>query len=114
MASQIAKEWLKAVYLDIQAIEYLLGNEHLTPIASFHAQQAIEKSFKALIEYKRQNIPKKHNLFALYSLIENDIKIEDEKTMFKINELYMDARYPGDLGLLPDGKPSLEDAKRVL
>lgn len=28
----------------------------------------------------------------------------------KLDELYIDARYPGDLGLLPNGKPSLEDA----
>ena len=24
---------------------------------------------------------------------------------------YIDSRYPGELGLLPDGKPSLEEAK---
>ena len=28
-----------------------------------------------------------------------------------LDSLYIDARYPGDLGLLPDGKPSREDAK---
>ena len=31
--------------------------------------------------------------------------------MFKINDLYIDSRYPGDLGLLPYGKPTLEDVK---
>jgi len=29
----------------------------------------------------------------------------------KINELYTESRYPGDLGLLPQGKPTLQDAK---
>ena len=29
----------------------------------------------------------------------------------EINEIYIDSRYPADLGLLPYGKPTLEDAK---
>ena len=28
----------------------------------------------------------------------------------QINDLYIDARYPGELGLLPGGKPTMEDA----
>jgi hypothetical protein len=38
-----------------------------------------------------------------------------------LDSLYIEARYPGDMGLLPDGKPSLDDimkfynfAQRVL
>ncbi len=29
-----------------------------------------------------------------------------------LDKLYIDARYPGGLGLLPSGKPSLDDAER--
>lgn len=29
----------------------------------------------------------------------------------KLNKLYIDSRYPSDLGLLPYGKPTLADAK---
>jgi hypothetical protein len=28
----------------------------------------------------------------------------------KLDQLYIDARYPGDIGLLPEGKPSINDA----
>lgn len=28
-----------------------------------------------------------------------------------LNELYIESRYPGDMGLLPYGKPTLADAK---
>jgi len=28
-----------------------------------------------------------------------------------LDDLYIESRYPGYLGLLPNGKPSLEDAK---
>jgi HEPN domain-containing protein len=27
-----------------------------------------------------------------------------------VNEVYIDSRYSGDMGLLPNGKPSIEDA----
>jgi len=28
-----------------------------------------------------------------------------------LNKLYIDSRYPGEIGLLPYGKPTIEDAK---
>ena len=34
------------------------------------------------------------------------------KTLELINETYTDTRYPSELGLLPDGIPSLEMAKK--
>jgi len=30
----------------------------------------------------------------------------------RLDEVYIDARYPTNLGLLPYGKPSIEDTKR--
>ena len=35
----------------------------------------------------------------------------DEDKLGLLNKLYLDSRYPGDLGLLPNGKPSIEVAK---
>ena len=29
----------------------------------------------------------------------------------KLDQLYIDARYPGDLGLLPNGKPDITEAR---
>jgi HEPN domain-containing protein len=34
-----------------------------------------------------------------------------EKYRAYFDDLYIEARYPGDLGLLPDGKPDRKDAK---
>ena len=36
----------------------------------------------------------------------------EEDILENLNELYIESRYPVDFGLLPDGKPSLDDAKR--
>ena len=105
-----AIEWLKAASDDLDNISYIINVENLTNIVAFHSQQAIEKSFKALIEYKKISFIKTHNLEKLYNNIEKFIDIDYEQLEL-INELYIDSRYPGDMGLLPNGKPTLEDAK---
>ena len=38
-----------------------------------------------------------------------DLKINEMKLM-PINEVYIEARYPGELGLIPDGLPTSEQA----
>ena len=105
-----AIEWLKASHDDLDSIKYLIEAEHLTNVVAFHAQQAIEKSFKALFEYKKIPFIKTHNLEKLYKKIEDIIDVEYEE-LECINELYIESRYPGDMGLLPYGKPTLNDAQ---
>lgn len=34
-----------------------------------------------------------------------------EDALHRLDLLYIDARYPGDLGMLPNGAPLAEDAK---
>jgi len=104
-----AMDWLKAANDDLDNIDYIIKVEHLTNIVAFHSQQAIEKSFKALIEYQKIEFIKTHNLEKLYKKLENIIEVDYEQLEF-INELYIDSRYPGDMGLLPNGKPTIDDA----
>ncbi len=44
-------------------------------------------------------------------MIRNYLIVEDKDTLDELDKLYIDSRYPGDLGLLPDGKPSMERVK---
>ncbi len=105
-----AIEWLRAANDDLDNISYIINVKHLTNVVAFHSQQAIEKSFKALIEHKKISFIKTHNLEKLYNSLEKFIEIDYEQLEL-INELYIDSRYPGDMGLLPNGKPTVEDAK---
>jgi len=73
MKINMSKEWLKASKLDLENIKYIIEVEHLTSVVAFHAQQSIEKSFKALIEFKKKKIPKQHDLLKLKNLIDNSI-----------------------------------------
>ena len=105
------KEWLKAALDDLLVIKQIINIEHLTHMVAFHAQQSIEKILKSLLEENEIEIPKIHKLINLRTLLSDKITIENEDMLKQLDELYIDSRYPGDLGLLPYGKPSLEEAK---
>ena len=110
---KLAEEWSKYAYKDLSTIEKILEDENLTNITAFHAQQCIEKSFKALILLKTTEIPKIHNLLKLFGTVRNYTKLSFEmKTLELINETYTDTRYPSELGLLPEGMPSLKMVKK--
>ncbi|NPA81177.1 MAG: HEPN domain-containing protein [Epsilonproteobacteria bacterium] len=111
MAQRLEVEWLKSAYSDILMMERALDSDFLTHMVAFHSQQAIEKSFKALIIYKNDSIEKTHDIFRLYLMVQNDIGDLDETLIERINEIYIEARYPGSLGLLPYGKPTIDDSK---
>ena len=111
MKIDMPQEWLKSSKLDLENIKYIIDVEHLTSVVAFHAQQSIEKSFKAVIEYQNKKIPKQHDLLKLKYLINDILYIEDDDILDSLNTLYLESRYPGDLGLLPYGQPTIEDAK---
>ena len=112
MNPKLALEWLKASYGDILVLEKIKDDELITHMTSFHAQQSIEKSLKALLEYHSQRVPKKHDVLMLKDKVEKYLAIDNEDMLEDLNTLYIDSRYPGDMGLLPSGKPTLEEAQR--
>jgi len=106
------KEWLKAAKDDLDTIERIIDTAHLSNVVAFHAQQCVEKCFKAIIEEHFTEPQKTHNLERLYKLVreKHEILEKDITILTKLNELYTEARYPDDFGLLPNGKPSIEEA----
>ncbi len=110
---RITQDWLLSAEMDLKAIERMLDDEFLAPVACFHAQQCVEKSLKAILEEKGVRYPKTHDVLRLYGLVSGVVHLElDLRTLQIVNDLYIDARYPGDLGLLPHGRPTLDDARR--
>jgi len=110
---KITKEWLKAAQDDLSVIDRIIHDEGLTHIVAFHAQQCVEKCFKGIIEEHLLGFQKLHNLLRLYGIISKKVIIEiDEQFLEELDLLYISARYPGELGLLPSGKPTTEDARK--
>lgn len=106
---QITKDWLDAASMDIESIECLLQNERLTGHVAFHAQQAIEKTLKALIEEHGDRVPKVHSLSKLFECCSVYIDFQpDEDLIITLDSLYIESRYPGEFGLFPDGRPALK------
>ena len=111
-----AEEWMQLADKDLRAAEIILKNEHrLTNIVAFHCQQAIEKYLKAFLIEKDIPLMKTHDLIKLNGMINEvkDLNI-DEKKLIIINEVYIESRYPGELGLMPDGMPTDEQAKEFV
>lgn len=108
------KEWLTAAEDDLLSAKKLINEERLTNIVAFHCQQCIEKSFKAMIEEQEKKSIKSHDLLRLKDIA--NIELSDNNTLFiaTINEVYIDSRYPGDMWLMPQGKPTLDDAKEFI
>ena len=108
----ITKEWLDRASDDLDAIEQLLKKEHLTNVVAFHAQQAVEKTLKAVIEELEIGFVKTHNLVQLSGLVKSHYDIiQDLEMLERLDAVYTESRYPDDIGMLPYGKPTIEDAK---
>ena len=64
----------------------------------------------AIIEDNNSRAPRTHDLRRLLGIIETyGIEIEiEEDILDEINAVYTEARYPSDLGLIPDGIPGMK------
>ena len=105
-----AEELLRLAELDLRSAKKLLEDPLLTQNAAFHIHQSVEKCFKAGIENLDMKIPKIHDLEKLHEILkENGILFNTEMDqLLRINNIYIEARYPGDQGLVSDGTPSPE------
>jgi HEPN domain-containing protein len=112
---KLVNDWITLAEKDVKAASVIINEEYLTNIVAFHCQQAIEKYFKAYILECDRPLLKIHDLPKLYGMIKDikDLEI-DEDLLSIINETYIEDRYPGELGLLPYGMPSNEQAHDFL
>ena len=59
------RAWLARARLDLEAGGFEMGNPALYFDVAFHAQQAVEKSFKAFLAWHDMPFPKTHDLERL-------------------------------------------------
>ncbi|MCI5137803.1 MAG: HEPN domain-containing protein [Candidatus Electrothrix sp. AX5] len=105
--------WLQACEEDLCAAESLLHSGVATGAASFHAQQCVEKALKAVLEKYAGTVPRIHDLDRLFAESTKYIDLEqDEIVINKLNMLYIESRYPGAFGFLPEGRPTSEQVKQ--
>ncbi len=91
-----ALRWLEKANEDVAVAHLLLREDHPDP-AAFHAQQALEKTLKALLVAAEQDVRRTHDLEALAtqanrhwpSLIPSPFPLAD------LSQWYLVSRYPG-------------------
>ncbi len=107
----ITREWLTRAADDLAAARVLLSQEELTNVVAFHTQQGVEKALKAAIEELDLGLVKTHSLTRLYEMVRPYYPvIADVDMLDRLESVYIEARYPGEMGLLPYGKPTEEKA----
>jgi HEPN domain-containing protein len=92
---QEARRWLAKADEDLAAAQRLLPE--IVNQAAFHVQQAMEKTLKALMVAKRQEIRRTHDISLLVSLVRPlwpDL-IPQRFPIAEITEWYLVSRYPG-------------------
>ena len=107
MTVKLPELWLQYASDDLKSAKVLLA-VGVYNIACFHAQQAVEKLFKAFMAAYDQPIPRTHNLIRLNKICEDLFgdKLEfDNEKLILLNDVYIDSRYPADFGVLPSGQP---------
>lgn len=81
--------------LDLEAFEILAPKDKLSSIAGFHAQQAVEKAFKAVLDIREIGYPKTHNLLMLLDLLKasGSVCVVDERTLVVLIRCSVEGRY---------------------
>jgi HEPN domain-containing protein len=110
---ETSEQWLHAAEDDLRVVARIASDEYLTHMVAFHSQQCIEKSLKAIIEEYELGHIRIHNLGRLFEIVRPKVTLDADAVLVEtLDKLYIDARYPGELGLLPNGKPTREEAQR--
>lgn len=114
---EAAKNWVEFAKRDFEAAKSLVKDEYLANICLFHCQQTLEKLFKAVLEETKIRIPRIHSLTTLFEQLPTELKNKNFITYEElglVDDIYIDARYPGEVGLIPGGFPTIKDALEVL
>lgn len=108
------KDWLDFAMSDLMNCEKVKDESFLTNIVAYHSQQAVEKSFKAILEEKGLIIPRVHSLQRLYDNVKQFLDTEVELSeLALLDSVYTSSRYPGEIGVLDSGKPTIKEATQL-
>lgn len=96
---EIVRQWTIKAEHDLKTAEHTLTLEEECPYDTvcFHAQQCVEKYFKALLTLHSIEFSKTHDLTELVVLLPADIRQEiTQADIEDLNPYAVETRYPGD------------------
>ena len=113
---KVLRRWLRYAGDDLRTAEALLEPGSVPRISCFHAQQAAEKSIKAIFVFLQVDFPFTHDLNRLRdSLPEGWTIKEDFPNLAELSKWAVEPRYPGDVieASHQDAEASVEQARNV-
>ncbi|MGQ9628533.1 MAG: HEPN domain-containing protein [Anaerolineae bacterium] len=106
--------WFDYALDDFKGIRVLL-NEKVYRLVCFHAQQFVEKVFKGLLFQQGMDPPRTQDLGFLYQKLGQlnaPLRIDVADLEF-LSGVYVEFRYPPEIGFLSHGEPRQEDAEKA-
>lgn len=96
------KDWLEKAKMDIKSAEVLKEHDCGNDVVAFHCQQAIEKSLKAFLIFRKNGVVEGHSLiFLCKEVIKYDSIFKKYiKDCAFVNQYYIETRYPSDTPLI--------------
>jgi HEPN domain-containing protein len=108
--TDLARGWLRKACSDLAAARRILSGEGPYDTACFHSQQATEKTFKALLAYRGQPIPRTHDLEELARLCQQLEPIPE----LRLQELAEATDYAVQIRYDLEIWPSQQEARQAL
>ncbi|MBS4027114.1 MAG: HEPN domain-containing protein [Ignavibacteriales bacterium] len=104
--------WLKYALDDLSVLS-MIEDENVFRVIYFHSQQLAEKILKAGLFEQGKKIPRTHDIVYLIDALDTHTGVSADDIQY-LSSVYVDSRYPPDVGLLPHGEPSKKDAERAM
>lgn len=101
--TSLPSRWLVNAHADLALARIPLPEGVQYEQLCFHAQQAAEKSLKAVLLQQKGDIPFTHNLQILLNLLMQCLAIPDElRDIVDLNPYAVNTRYPGEIELVTE------------
>ena len=104
---EFALEWLHKAEHDRLSARAVLDSEYgITDVPCFHAQQAVEKSYKGFLTWHKVSFGRTHDLMVLLGeVVKIDPSFAENRSICEeLTEFAVDVRYPGGISEPPEGE----------
>ncbi len=110
-------EWVRCAEEDFDVATALMRRRNRTAANSigFHAQQCVEKYFKARLDETGLNVPRTHDLMALLQLLlgVEPLWVSFAPSLRRLNDYAVKFRYPGQLATRVEAREALRACRAV-
>lgn len=113
---KVLRRWLRYAGDDLRVSEILLEQSSVPRTSCFHAQQAAEKSIKAIFVFLQLDFPFTHDLDRLRDLLPAGWAVKQQfPELAELSVWAVEPRYPGDVieANHQDAKQAVEKARNV-